>query len=454
MNMCPPHETVSNRRSADSRIDYALRVLIPDSREAVRVRYGNDEPPGPDPELRILPSGFFGVDYGTEASLPTLPLAELEGLPILFGRPHIDQQGNTLIIHADIVASAYYLLTRYEEWVRSDVRDHHGRFPGRESLPYRAKFIDRPLVDEYAAFLRKCARTVGLELPSPKQQFSVLLTHDVDSINVPHSPVVAAKSLGGALLGKWSWSSAIRTSGASVGLCADPLDNLDELIRLDCTLTEGRPEQCKAIYFFMAGGRTRFDGLYDIRSARARGWIERVKSSGGHIGLHTSYEAGEHPELVSEERSTLEEVAAVPITANRHHFLAWREPDDGHQLRSAGITWDSTLGYSDVAGFRLGTCRPIPLFCPVRQEPLGIEEHPLIVMDCTLSRDCDMNLSEDAAFDYVRELIDTTRRYQGQFVALWHNSRIAATDPIYPYHARLYERLLKHLGNLLDCDDL
>lgn len=93
-------------------------------------------------------------------------------------------------------------------------------------------------------------------------------------------------------------------------------------------------------------------------------------------------------------------------------------------MAKAGIDWDSSLGYADVAGFRLGVCHPIPLFDPVSLRPFGIEEHPLIVMDCTLTRPDYMALTEPAALDYCQRLLAATRRHNGQFVLLWHNTSL------------------------------
>ena len=71
---------------------------------------------------------------------------------------------------------------------------------------------------------------------------------------------------------------------------------------------------------------------------------------------------------------------------------------------------------ADVAGFRLGICHPIPLFDPQRLQPLGIVEHPLIVMDCTLDRPNYMGLDEESAFRYVTQLLEQTRRHGGEFI--------------------------------------
>ncbi len=173
-------------------IDYTLKILLGEKDSGPLRKYISYSEPETQMDnsvrLCIVPSAFFGEHYGKPESLPTLPVETIDGVPILFGRPEIQRRGRSLIVYADIIASTYFLVTRYEELVRRNVRDEHGRFPGKESLPYRAGFIDRPIVDEYAALLRKWLREVGINVPEPKKRFSVMLTHDVDAIRKYRNP--------------------------------------------------------------------------------------------------------------------------------------------------------------------------------------------------------------------------------------------------------------------------
>ena len=143
-------------------IDYIIRFLI-GTEQAGRlsscIGYTSDKRLFDRYLIVFTPSGFFneGV-YGTQASIPTLPLQEIEGVPLLFGSPKIEWVGDTLLIHADLIASTYFLLTRYEEIVRRTERDDHGRFPGKLSLPFRAGFIERPIVEEYGVLVRQWLR--------------------------------------------------------------------------------------------------------------------------------------------------------------------------------------------------------------------------------------------------------------------------------------------------------
>ena len=438
----------------DERIDYALAVLMnaPNPERFARpswLTYGAQPPAGEAPGIHIQASGFFGDNYGTPASLPPLPLEEIEKTPLLFGKPIVERRGKALIVHADIVASAYFLVTRYEEWVRRSVRDRHGRFPGRESLAFRAGFLLLPVVDEYAALLRKWAKDVGIEIPAPRRQFSALLTHDVHTFG-ESGLVQAARCVAGALLRRRPFRQGLDAAAAALRK-KHPLDNLDEVLQLDRSLTERfASRRCRSIWFFMAGGNSPHDDPYVLESAKILSSLRYVLAADAEIALHASYEAGAKPELVKAERLALEKAVGVPVEKNRHHFLGWREPEHGEIIAEAGIRWDSTLGYADAAGFRLGVCRPIPLFDPIRQKPLGIEEHPLIVMDCTLNMSVYMNLDEEAAFGCVRQLMDATFRHRGEFIGLWHNTELASDAR--SYHKRLYPRVLNHLKQLLEND--
>ena len=324
------------------------------------------------------------------------------------------------------------------------MRDEHGRFPGRQSLSFRAGFLDRPIVEEYADLLRGWLAEVGIGSDRPRRDFTVLLTHDVDTLRKHGTGVTTpARNAVKALLGRTTFAHAAESLAVSIGLRKDPFYRFDEMIRLDAGLRGAHPEPT---YFFMVGGDRPKDCAYKVTDRLARRTIRKIVASGAVVGLHASYDAGLHPDRLATEVGVLSEVCGRPIRRNRHHFLAWREVEDGWPLVRAGIDWDSSLAYADVPGFRLGVCRPVSLFDPIRLEELGIQEHPLIVMDCQLSWEKYLGLDEEAAFEYCRRLINRTREHDGEFVMLWHNPMLAPEHG--GYHPRLYRRLLHLLGDV------
>ncbi len=215
-------------------VEYTLELLVgKDFRRRhpeVKILYQDaEENISDDAVLYIAPSGFFGEEYGTPASLPVLPLKQIDGVPLLFGSPKVERKGNQLVVHADIIASTFFLVTRYEEVVRGDVRDEHGRFPGKESLPCRAGFIDRPIVEDYAVLLRKWLRAVGVDIVGPGRNFSVVLTHDVDHPNKYRRISQPLRQVAKAFLGREPFSNVIESIVVPLGLKSDRRSGFNNL---------------------------------------------------------------------------------------------------------------------------------------------------------------------------------------------------------------------------------
>lgn len=371
----------------------------------------------------IVPSPFFKTSvYGTEASMPTLPLQEVEGVPLLFGLPETAWVETTLVVHADIIAGAYFLLTRYEEIRRREVRDAHGRFPGKESLPYKAGFIHRPIVDEYGFLLREWLRQSGAVVSEPEKRINkIWLTHDVD---VPFYSRTFRRVVAEAVKGIGLKKALSMYKGA---ITSDPYYTFPWLAKINRSLKEvAGKNRCSSVFFIKAGGNATQDKpVYRLDSKDIQALFALCQSENISIGLHSSYESGKNPKQVPVEKKLLEKALKKTIRLNRHHYLSSREPDDFNWLEMAGITDDFTMGYADVAGFRLGTCRPVRWISPLNKRLSEVVLHPLIIMDCTLSEPHYMNLNYEEALQYCRELITQVENVHGELTLLWHNNTVA-----------------------------
>ncbi|MDR1623874.1 MAG: polysaccharide deacetylase family protein [Tannerellaceae bacterium] len=430
-------------------VSYIIDFLLGDQksvRHNCRIGYTSDRSMFHRYNLVIVASSFFNERvYGTPLSMPALPLAEVEGVPLLFGEAKTVWHGDTLAVYADIVASAYFLLTRYEEIRRRDVRDEHGRFPGKESLPYRAGFIHRPIVDEYGKLLRGWLRETGVSLTEPAPRIrKIWLTHDVDA-------PFYCRSLRGAL------RETLRGKGIgnALRLLRQPLEK-DPYYTFPWLTSEddkvmGRlgKKRSNALYFLKTGGKSSYDRpRYSLRRPGGASLLKLLRSRQAVVGLHSSYDAGQNPLLIEREREHLERISGQKIRHNRHHYLAAREPEDLVLLERAGITDDFTMGYPHVAGFRLGTSRPVRWINPANKHVSSLTLHPLTVMDVTLSETKYMNLSYDEAFGYCLRLIDRVEQAGGELVMLWHNdtvSQLQMRQGAATWHRRLYAALTDEL---------
>ena len=90
-------------------------------------------------EFYIMPHGLLSE---TEIRTLDIDVKNDQALPYFFPSNNSDW-------HFDIFAAAFYLLSRYEEYLPNQA-DAHGRFAAENSLAYRAQFLQQPLIDEWA----------------------------------------------------------------------------------------------------------------------------------------------------------------------------------------------------------------------------------------------------------------------------------------------------------------
>ncbi|MDR2473036.1 MAG: hypothetical protein LBD53_05650 [Tannerella sp.] len=423
-----------------------------------RIRYThNTDIPDGEKLIIIIPSDFFDKSiFLTDRSLPSLPLADFMDAPLLFGKPVIERKNETVIIHADIIASAFFLMSRYEEVVNRNIRDAHGRFPGRMSLPCRAGFMQRPIVDEYRLILRKILKDSGFDIKEQPQQISkTYLTHDIDS------PFAVR-----------TWRNVARyvikeheNLFDMIRLKMSNMDN-DMFVRAQKWLYNQDNEFCKTfdnheiITFIRSAGKAVEDKPYYFRYKKQIEYIvNQALNNNSIIGLHSSYHAGiDMRSRLKDEKDALLGFFDNGINANfginakkeiiyhRSHYLSAREPEDMEVLSDCDFVHDFTMGYADTAGFRLGTSHPVRYINPVSMKISQPVLHPLTVMDSTLSSTDYMGLDEEEAEDYCTSMLKNVKKHNGEITLLWHNTSVA--DNASSYHKSLYPKLLNIIKTL------
>ena len=418
-------------------IDYIIQFLIRDEHKAHHVGYCSDKTQWSKYKVVIVPSNFFNDNiYGTQQSMPSLPLQEIEGIPFLYGTPLIEKIDNTIICHADIIASTYFLISRYEEYINPNSnRDPHGRYIGKQSVPAQAKFIHRPIVEEYGELLRNLLQQAGVPLlPIPQQINHIYLTHDIDSI----TNYRRIRGLIGGILRRENITTILKSL---ININNDPAYTFPWILNQDNQLP-----QATQIYFVKAARQV--SGLdrpaYNLVGKNFTHLKKEILTSSPKaiFGLHASYKSGNIPDIISDERKLLQyAIENQQITTSRHHYLRSLQPNDMEALIDARITDDYTMGYADIAGFRLGTCRAVRFINPTTRKLTSLTLHPITIMDCTLSEPHYMNLTYKEALSYSQTLINETKQHNGDLCLLWHNTRFTNND----YHSQLYSQIIKSL---------
>lgn len=404
--------------------------------------------PNPDPiDTRVLRIPLAAATERYFASRTILtefpPGRDAEGMLRLFPLVAGDTgPADRHLLDWDPIASAFYLLSSWQEWVDRS-RDVHGRFPYAKSLQSRFDLAYDPMVDRYRRFLRTHLEDLGHSVRRRLwngRGSAVCITHDIDYHRKWRPGILYGETvkhvLRGEPGGRIRETGRLATAVAMSAMRGDPFRrSLDAMLDAETVAGFG------STWFLKAGAH----GPYDVDYSLERGWIsraiDRLENGGFEIGLHASYFAADHPGYVEKEQTRLQNVLSIGLQSIRSHYLRWFVGETGRTYEETGFLIDSTLGFAEQEGFRNATTVPFRLFDLVANKPLEIWEIPVAVMDTTLFGYRDMDLA--AGIDATLELLDATREFGGVLVVLWHNIMLDSLgDPrIAPHFNAILERL-------------
>lgn len=359
------------------------------------------------------------------------------GFAVSDGEVHVDRALLRLVLD---VAGA-------EVEQRSTVEDRFGRVPAGETAAVRDSLDREPVVSQAARELADAVRgaagtrVVRFVDPWPDgRRWAVALTHDLDVVE--WWPAFTALRLA-ELLRHGEIGRAARVIAAAA-------------------LSVGRPVVWRAIADLLAvearhGVRSTWFVLCDhptLATARAGDLTYRPDSKpvrrvfralreGGHeIGLHGSFATSDDHARFGTQRSLLRSIAETEPSGVRQHYLRMRAATTPRGMSAAGFAYDSTYGFADRNGFRLGTADVLPLWDAERQTMVGLDEAPFVWMDRALSKYQHVE-SPRAWIDDALSLAERCRDVEGLWVGIWHPNLAPALG--FPDAPEAYARLVAEL---------
>ena len=386
-------------------VDYIIQFLLYGNEEAAKqVGYTADEAEWQNYRVVIVPNEHLGK----EIVMPDFREAKGERLEAK------GTEQPTWIIRTDIVYNTFFFISRAEEVMNTE-RDEHGRFLAKYSILGQNNRLMIPTVDEYARMLMKL-----LDLPLPTPSYSqIYLTHDIDTI--AHYRHLRG-AIGGIVRGEWR-----KVIDSLRDIHNDPAFTFSWLIAQD-----KKVEGAECIYFVKDTLGKGYDypqyklGGKDFETAE-----ELIENSGAKIGWHGSYYGGDKANRLLGDKAGL----------HRSHYLRC-SIDQMQRLAEVGVTDDFTMMFPDQVGFRLQTTRSVRWINPKTIQLTHLNLHPMTIMDCTLSNDNYMNLSEDEAYFECQRIFEKIHQNAGEVVILWHNTNPTKNS----YHRILYPKLLNLLS--------
>jgi len=347
-------------------------------------------------------------------------------IPVIYGYCERIENKTEIYFGIDIFASAFFMLTRWEEYANFS-RDKHNRFPATASVAYKNNFLHRPVVNEYIEFLWNLLKYLGYKGERKRRNFQVIPTHDIDSFSFSNN---TPKYFLHDLIIKRNLSILAKRMKSFV---RDPFHTFDYLM----DISEQYNTQSR--FYFMAGKNHPNDPPKYYNTRKFRRLVDRINQRGHLIGYHGSYNTYNDPNLFMEEKSRLEDYIKAPIVEGRQHFLRFSVPQTWNIWDKAGMQIDSTMSYADHEGFRTGVCYDYPVFDIIQRKQLNIWERPLIFMEGSLINY--QNVPPETFLQKIEYYSNTVRKYQGNFVFLWHNSSF--NFGIWENYQDLYENFFK-----------
>ena len=365
---------------------------------------------------------WIPLDDGVDANL-TKP-----SIPILYGYPGIIKNENHIHLNLDIFGSAFFMLSRYEELISKRI-DNHGRFPAKDSISYKANFLDRPIIDEYTEILWVCLFKLWPDLKRKYHKSEIFLSCDVDQpfdCSVETLPKLL-KVCAGDLIKRKSLAEMLKRVNRYF---FNKMGNykFDRNYTFDFYLDLCDQAGLKATFYFIPHSKEIMNGCYEISDKKIIHLIKKISERGHEIGIHGSYQTFQDLEKILKQKFSFEENMKKiginqKIKGNRQHYLRWDSSVTPDYLDAAGFEYDTSGSYADHPGFRYGTSKVFSMWGWQSQKKLNLKQKPLIVMECSVAHYMGLGYS-DQALKLMQYLKKNCQIVNGNFSLLWHNSEL------------------------------
>lgn len=339
----------------------------------------------------------------------------------------------------DMFASAFFLVSRYEEYFPGH-KDKYDRFRPSSSMNAKGAFLDKPMVNYYALELKKILVEKYSSLLITKKPFEYIPTFDIDmAYSYKHKGFI--KNTGGFFrsLVLSDFKEMRERAEVLLGKKKDPFDTYDYLLK---TCEEN---SLKSIFFFLLGDESRLDKNISFANEEFRALIKSIAQK-TDVGVHLSYKSHTSTGRSQMEVTRLEKIISQPVLRNRFHYLRFYFPGSFERLLNIGIKEDYSMGYASKNGFRAGICTPFYFFDVRKNKVTDLKIVPFAFMDATFAHY--QKTDPETALNEIRMLMRYVYETGGTFYGLWHNSSFTGLKEWKGYH-HVFETVAQEASSLM-----
>ncbi|MCG2614430.1 polysaccharide deacetylase family protein [Terrimonas sp. NA20] len=334
----------------------------------------------------------------------------------------------------DIFAAAFYLLSRYEEYLPHE-KDMYGRYAHQNSLAFREGFLNVPLVNTWLDFFKTSLKNRFPSLVFKSTSFLFLPTYDIDiAWSFKHKGW--RRQLGGFarlfLTGKWS-DIGNRLSVLR-GKTKDPFDAYGWMNQLH------EKYKLKPYYFFLLATRP---GKYDKNISPFNTAMKNLVSE--HVirypvGIHPSWQSGEDHHELNKEIGLLADLTGNKILSSRQHYIRFTLPETFRRLIGSGVGFDFSMGYGSINGFRASVATPFYWYDLEKELQTSLLLFPFCFMEANSFYE--QHDSPQQALAEMKHYYKVVKEVNGTFIMIWHNSFLG-TDELYRGWRDVYAEFMR-----------
>jgi len=339
--------------------------------------------------------------------------------------PFYLENGN-LIFTFDILMLSFYLLSCKEEYEISK-KDSMERFIAEYS--YRVEKINIPFFDVNAYILYEGMKHFNKDLSLKKRPFEIFLNHDVDSLNSRNKYVILHNIK--ALLFNKKVPFCIRAKELLLDLISNRHLQIENYIKIE------KLKNAKSEFYFIEGIKHRLGKRYELSSIKKE--VDMLsEDSRFYIGVHVNFFSYNDENEIKNEIQCIQNSTKTKVISGKNHYLRFNVPHTWQVLSNAGILCDSTLGYSDMNGFRASTSHAFIPYNIDKDDIIPIFEVPLVIMDGIIM---ESQMTFEEKWFSIKTIIDEVINYCGTASVLWHQRVIYDKE-----YKAMYEKILDYVN--------
>jgi hypothetical protein len=351
------------------------------------------------------------------------------------GFPAFFRTGNDLLPY-DFLSAAFYLISRYEEYLSHDP-DVHGRFQAESSILTQSGCLKLPVVHLWARHVGALL-TEKTRLQPQLPTYKMTTTLDIDQLyKYRHKGLL--RTLGGFVSDVFRWrKTKLKERIKTLSSDSDPFYNFSNHLKWHRGIED-------VLYFFLMADHGKFDKNISHGHPQMVKTIQELEQQDAvRIGIHPGYQSNFQTEKIAIEKERLDQLLTHPTRLSRQHFLMMELPDTYERLEQLGIREDYSLGYSTHLGFRAGIGIPYRWFNLRTNQTSTLRINPFCYMDITPLHY--LQWSPEQTMKFLKSWTDDLRQLGVHFQWLWHNESLSNSErwqgwlPVYHYGLDLHRK--------------